>query len=258
MKHANSLLLTLAGALIVASCCAAAEPSDPKLDNAGASASASTPAIVAQRAWWTAFVVADTAHLQTSTAPAFSLTLSSGNTYDRAAMLAQAATHTDGAKVGIEWADEAVQFPEPTVAIVSSRVTEMAAGYPSSVYRYLTVLRRFGSDWQVAAAQSTRELRLTPPVPVAVAGTLSDYAGVYRTPKGFNLRIAAGDSRLLLIEPSGKEIPLIPVGPGLFEFERLSMGNGQVRMMFARDASGKVVSFSRLLVGTVNTFTRIE
>lgn len=253
----NLANLALVGALIM-SCCGAAKASDPQRVIPPASVSDSTSPVAVQRAWWTAYVVADTAHLQASTAPAAVLTLSVGKTYDRAAMLAEAATHTDGGNVRIQWADEVVQFLEPTVAVVSSRVTESADGSPASVYRYMTVLRRVGGAWLVAAAQSTREVHLSAPVPVAVAGALRDYAGVYRTPNGLSLRVAASDARLMLIEPSGKEIPLIPVGPGLFEIDRLSLGNGLVRMMFARNGSGRVVSFSRLLVGSVNTFARID
>lgn len=52
-------------------------------------ASDTASAIGAQRAWWTAFFVADAAHLETRSAPQLSLTISGGQTYDRTAMIAE-------------------------------------------------------------------------------------------------------------------------------------------------------------------------
>ena len=215
----------------------------------------SANAISAQRAWWTAFIVADMAHLEARTAPQLSLTISGGQTYDRPAMMAQAATHLRGKDLSIEWLEETVQFPEPSIAIVTSRVRE-AAG-PVGVYRYLTIMRRTGQDWMVAAAQSTRELSLTPRVPAAVAGALADYAGRYQTPKGAVLTVSVRGAALLLVEPEGREIPLEPVGPGVFEFDRLSLGNGLVRIVFTRDGNGRVTGMTRLLVGAVTTFPKL-
>lgn len=212
-------------------------------------------AIAAQRAWWKAFIVADTASLQARTAGTFTLTLSSGKTYDRATMLVEAASHTQGKEMDIEWGDELVQVPEPTIAIVTSRVKETAG--PTNVFRYVTILHRQGKEWRVAAAQTTRELDLTPRVPIARAGTLSDYAGSYLTPKGAVLRVVAHDAGLALVEPSGKELPLEPVGLGIFELDRLSLSNGLVRIVFLRDETGKVVSMNRLLSGAINSFARM-
>lgn len=171
-------------------------------------------------------------------------------------MLAEAVKHTQGKNVRIEWTQESVQFPAPSVAIVTSRTLETTS--QTSIYRYLTVLQRSGSGWQVRAAQSTRELELTARVPLAIAGALDDYAGNYQTRQGALLRVVVRDGRLMLIEPSGLEIALDPVGPGLFEFDRVWIGTGVVRLMFARDAGGKVASFSRLVVGVVNTFARVR
>jgi hypothetical protein len=72
------------------------------------------------------------------------------------------------------------------------------------------------------------------------------------------LRIVAQDSALALIEPSGAELRIEPIGPGLFEFTELSPSNGIVRFAFTRDAAGAVVAFSRLVPGAVNTFPRIR
>ena len=217
----------------------------------------STGALAVQREWWRAFVLADTTQLETYTAPAFSLTLSSGRMYDRAAMLVEAASHTTGSRLRAEWVEETVRFATPMVALVTSRVTE-TAGSTASTYRYLTVLERHGKGWRVTAAQSTRELAFTPRVPVTAAGSLGDYAGRYRTPRGAALQVVVRDSALALIEPSGLESRMEPVGPGMFEFAHLLLSNGIVRFVFTRAATGQVTALSRLVNGEVTTFPRIR
>ncbi|HEX7239922.1 MAG TPA: DUF4440 domain-containing protein [Longimicrobiaceae bacterium] len=218
-------------------------------------AAADAGVLEAQRDWWRAFTVADTAYLKAHTAPGFSVTLSSGRTYDRAGMLAEAATHVNGAGLDVRWADESVPLATPSAVVATGRVTETAAG-TSHVYRYLTALERSGAGWRVAAAQSTREIAFTPQVPPAVSGPLADYAGGYRTPRGATLQVVVRDSLLGLVEPSGQELPMAPVGPGLFEFRSLSLSNGMVRFVFTRDASGRVVAMTRLVPGQVSTFPR--
>lgn len=246
-------LFVLFGSLLAAPAYAAEVRSGAAADQSAVSDSAG--AIAAQCAWWTAFIVADTAHLQARSAPQLSVTISGGQTYDRPAMLAEAATHLRGKDLLIEWLDSAVQFPEPSIAIVTSRVRETAG--PVGIYRYMTVLRWSGKQWMVAAAQSTRELSLAPRVPESVSGALADYAGKYQTPKGGVLPVSVRGTGLLLVEPEGLEIPLEPVGPGVFEFNRLSLGNGLVRIVFPRDSNGRVTGMTRLLVGAVTTFPKL-
>lgn len=213
-------------------------------------------ALEVQRAWWRAYAIADTAYLQAHTAPDLWLTISSGTTYDRAGMLAAIGTHVNAGRLVMEWSDEAVRLASPSVAIATTRATE-TDGPVSAVYRYLTTMERTTDGWRVLAAQSTRELAFTPRVPAAQAGPLADYAGAYRTPRGATLRVEVRDSALALIEPSGTEIPIEPIGPGLFEFRTLSPSNGVVRMAFARDAGGRVTSMTRILNGLANVFPRI-
>lgn len=246
-----SLFSTL---LLCASCAGATHRSagSPRASVRGDTAGA----LATQRDWWRAFVVADTAYLRAHTAPAFSLTLSGGRTYDAPATLAEAATHTRGARLEIGWADETVRMVAPGVALVTSRGTE-ADGPTVSAYRYTTVLRRDGAGWRLAAAHSTRELALTPRVSAARAGRLADFAGSYRTPRGGVLRVVVRDSALVMVEPSGLEIRMEPIGPGLFEFDYVSLGNGIVRFTFPRDASGRVTALNRLITGVVNSFPRI-
>lgn len=240
------LLLGLAGCAGNAS--HAAMSSAARADTAGV--------LEVQRGWWRAFTVADTAYLQAHTAPAFSLTISSGATFDRAAMLAQAATHVNGGRLTMAWADEAVRAPAPSLAIATTRATETDGQSVNSTYRYLTVMERGADGWRVAAAQSTRELTFTPRVSAAQAGDLGDFVGAYVTPRGTELRVEAHDSSLALIEPSGKELPMVPVGPALFELGGMSPSNGIVRLVFTRDARGRVTSMSRLINGVVTTFPR--
>lgn len=243
--------------LVLAACAGAASTARPPADASAPQAAASQADILAaQRNWWRAFTVADTAYLRAHTAPGFSITLSSGRTYDRAGMLAEAATHVNGAGLDVRWAEEAVPLATPSSVVATGRVTETAGG-TSHVYRYLTVLERGAAGWRAAAAQSTRELAFTPRVPPEVSGPLADYAGGYRTPRGATLRVVVRDSLLGLVEPSGQELPMEPVGPGLFEFRDLSLSNGIVRFVFTRDASGRVTAMSRLVPGQVSTFPRI-
>lgn len=217
----------------------------------------SASVLAAQRAWWRAYAVADTAYLQAHTAPALALTVSSGATFDRAGMLAQAVTHTNGGRLAMEWAEDAVRLASPSVAIATTRVTESDGPAATTTFRYLTVLERAGTGWRVSAAQSTRELVSTPRLSAAQAGPLGDYVGGYRTPRGATLRVEARDSVLALIEPSGAALRMEPIAPGMFELGELSPLNGVVRMVFMRDASGRVASLSRLVNGAVITFPRI-
>jgi hypothetical protein len=256
----TSTRLRLAAAILVlpASACAGAAHDPARIAQpASRSASDTAGALQAQRDWWRAFAIADTAYVGAHTAPELALTLSSGRTFDRAAMLRESASHTAGARLRLEWAEEAVQAAAPGLAVVTTRVTE-SEGTNTQSFRYLTTLVRHGAGWRVAAAQSTRIAGFTPRVPATTAGRLADFVGDYRTPRGAVLRIVAQDSALALIEPSGAELRIEPVGPGLFEFTELSPSNGIVRFAFTRDASGAVVAFSRLVPGAVNTFPRIR
>ena len=212
-------------------------------------------AVAAQRAWWRALVLADTAYLRAHSAPTLSLTLSSGRTFERDAALAEAASHTTGGAVTVRWADEAVRSLGPAAAVVTSRVTE-TVGSTSSTYRYLTVLERGAAGWRVAAAQSTREAVLAPRAYAAASGGLADFAGAYRTPRGLLLRVLVRDSALALIEPSGKELRMEPIAADLFEFTALSTANGAVRLLFTRDGRGRVTALSQLVPSGVTTFPR--
>ncbi len=211
--------------------------------------------VVAQRAWWQAFVLGDTAYLRAHSAPTLSLTLSSGRMFDRNAALVEAASHTTGGELTVRWANELVRYPSRAVAVVTSRVTE-TLGPSSSTYRYLTVLERGTTGWRVAAAQSTREVAFAARAYGGAAGDVADFVGAYRTPRGLTLRVVARDSALALIEPSGKELRIEPIGPGLFEFTALSPANGVVRLLFTRDATGRVTALSQLAPSGITAFPR--
>jgi ketosteroid isomerase-like protein len=239
-------------ALALAACAGNASPAAVS----GAAAGDTAGALEVQRAWWRAYAIADTAYLQAHTAPAFSLTVSSGATFDRAGMLAQAATHVNGSRLAMSFAEETARLAAPSVAVATARSTE-ADGPTSATFRYLTVMERSADGWRVSAAQSTRELAFTPTLSVAQAGELGGYAGAYRTPRGTALRVEARDSALALIEPSGTEIRMEPIAPGVFEFRGVSPLNGVVRLVFTRDAGGRVTGVTRLINGAANTFPRI-
>ncbi|MES2521711.1 MAG: nuclear transport factor 2 family protein [Gemmatimonadota bacterium] len=224
-----------------------------------AQASDSTSAVQLQQRWWRAFAVADTATVRArSTANVF-LTLSTGESFAGDAVMRQAASNSTTGGLVMTFSDERVRFATPTVAVVTTRVSEVA-GPTTSVLRFMTVLERGAEGWRVAAAQSTRELLPSPRRYGAdgASGTaLADYVGAYRTPRGLALRIQVRDSTLAMIEPSGREILMEPVGPGLFELAGVSPANGLVRLLFTRDAAGRVTALSQLVTGAVNTYPRI-
>ncbi len=223
----------------------------------GAAGGADTAgALDTQRGWWRALALGDTAFLEAHSARPLTATLSSGRTFDRAAIIAQAATFTANPDLTFAWADESVRMVAPGVAVATTRSTEGIA-LITSTYRYSTVLEREGAGWRVAHAQSTREAVFTPRLTAAAAGSLADYIGEYRGPRGGIVRVVARDSVLALVEPSGRELRMEPIGPALFEFDYLSPAGVIIRMAFARDASGRVASASRLIPGGVNTFARV-
>jgi hypothetical protein len=236
--------------LCVAGCATvSAAPRDAAaLDAAGA--------LETQRGWWRALATGDTAFLAAHSAPDLSLVLSSGRTFDRAATFAQAAVFAGSTPPTFSWADETVRQIAPGIAVATTLGTESVA-LASSAYRYTTVLERDGATWRVTAAQSTREAVFTPRLTAAEAGSLADYVGDYRGPRGGTVRVVARDSVLALVEPSGRELRMEPIGPSLFEFDYLSPGGAIIRIAFARDASGRVTSANRLIPGMVNTFVRV-
>lgn len=237
IAHRLALLSTL-GALACAP--AAVVRSAPSPDTA--------ELVELQRRWWRALVTGDTATLNARTANPFVLTLSSGRTLDRASMLAEAATFAGRTPATSGWSEESVQELAPGVAIARMRGTE-AVALVSDAYRFATSFTHDGTAWRVAT--------FTRRVDAAAAGPMTDYVGEYRGPLGGVVRVVARDSVLGLVEPSGREIRLEPIGPSLFEFDYIMPAGVILRMAFARDAGGRVTSMSRLIPGTVNTFVRL-
>jgi ketosteroid isomerase-like protein len=210
----------------------------------------------AHQAWWQAYAEGDVATVADHTADDVEVVFSSGSRLRRAAVIEQAGKHSRSSGFVMAWSEESVRYPGPGIAVVSGTSTERA-GSSEQVFRITTVLERAGQpDWKVAHAQSTRVARFAPAVPYSVAGIVEDYVGAYSTPKGRVLKMEARDGSLWMVEPDGKAFGLTPIGPGLFESTGSSPLNGVLRFSFARDASGRVVSFSRLTEGHVDTFPR--
>ena len=223
------------------------------------SAPALSPApdpLAVQREWWRAFTVADTSVLQRLTASGFRLVLSSGSALDMAGTLDETRRHVNGSRLTMDWSDEAVRYvADGRAAVVTARLRE-TDGPSVGHFRYITVLERAGSGWQVASAQSTRELVPTARVS-ASAGDLAAFAGRYRGARGGLLVFSVQDSALVSTEPNGATLRLEPVGPALFEATRASMTNGILRFSFARDTRGHVTSVSRLVLNNVLTLPRV-
>jgi hypothetical protein len=212
-------------------------------------------ATVAER-WWRAITLGDTAALRQHTSPRLTLTLSNGQTLGRDALLRDAATHVPKGTTFVRPAADVAAHPVAGAIVVTSSVTEGSGG-GSNTFRYLAVLERSDSVWLVVAAHSTRALTLTPRVAAPVAGPLAAYAGRYRGQGGGELRVVVRDSALGLIDPSGAEARLEPIGPALFELPTLYDGIAVVRFAFARDTTGHVTSLSRLIFGSVISWPRV-
>lgn len=210
---------------------------------------------VAER-WWRAFTLGDTATLRQHTSRRLTLTLSNGQTLDRDRLLREAATHVPKASTFVRPAVNVTVLSVMGAVIVTSTVTEGSQG-GSNMFHYLSVLERPDSVWLVTAAHSTRSLALTPRVSAPTAGPLADYVGRYRGQGGGELRVVLRDSALALIDPSGGEVRLEPIGPALFELPTLYDGIAVVRFAFARDATGRVTSLSRLIHGSVVSWPRL-
>lgn len=215
----------------------------------------------AQRAWWRAFVLADTATLGALSTPGLLFIASTGHTFDRSGTIAEAATNSTGSRLTLAWTEEReVVLRGGEAVMASARVTE-TEGRTANHYRVTSILERSATSeraWRVAAVQRTRETVFTPRMASAEAGDIAAYAGRYRVPSGAALVVTVQDSALTLTDPNGAVLRLEPVAPAVFESTRLSGSNGIVRFAFARDERGHVVALSRLIQGGILTFPRVQ
>ena len=189
------------------------------------------------------------------TSERLTLTLSNGQQLGRSVLFADVATHVPKPSTFVRPATDVAVLPAAGSVVVTSRIEEGSQG-GSNHYRYLAVLERVGSVWQVVAAHSTREIGLTPRVSAEVAGPLADYVGSYRGGRGGIVRVVARDSVLALLNPDGSEARIEPIGPALFEMPTLYDGIAVVRFAFTRDGTGRVSALSRLIYGSVVTWAR--
>ncbi len=198
----------------------------------------------AAKAWWHATTFGDTAYLKDHSTGALTVIFNNGRSFTRSQIMAQVATHSPSANIRVEWSESMVQLPAPQTAIVTGRVVETVGRMPHH-YLFLTVLVKEDAAWMVAAAQSTRVLELTPPIGLPDRDILEAYAGSYRTPAGGLLKLVLRDSALVLVEPSGTETELAPIGPDLFEVPRI-LSAGHVRFAFSRDRAGGISNMTRI------------
>lgn len=231
-------------------------PSACAMDRARPTQPPDDAALAAHRAWWQAYSVGDQATLAALTAPGAGIVFASGARLPRGAVIEAAGSNARQSGFSMVWSDEAVRFPRDGLAIVSATATGRA-GSSLQVFRIAAVLDHVGGPaWKAVSIQSTRVARFAPAVPAEVSGPVDDYVGAYATPKGGLIRMEAREGSLWMVEPDDKAFELTPVGPGLFEPPGASPLNGVLRLLFARDGSGRVVSFSRLTEGHVATFRR--
>ena len=212
-------------------------------------------ATVAER-WWRAMTLGDTGYLAPHTAARLRVTLSNGKALGQRELLADAATHLPKPSTFVHGMTDVSVLRAGDAVVVNGRMEEGSQG-GSNTFHYLTVLERAGAVWQVVAAQSTREISLTSRVPAQVAGPLSDYVGSYRGQRGGIVRVVARDSVLALVSPDGTDARLEPIGPSLFELPTLYDGIAVVRFLFSRGSDGRVATLSRLIHGSVVSWTRI-
>jgi hypothetical protein len=211
--------------------------------------------LAAAKAWWHAVTFGDTAYLNKHSTGELTVTFNNGRSFTRSEIIAQVATFNSSARITSEWSHIVVQSPAPQTAIITNRIVE-TVGVMQHIYKFITVLVSLDSQWKIAAAQSTREVELTTPVPVAEVGKLEDYAGTYRTPGGMLLKMLLRDTSLVLVEPSGSETRLAAIAPGLFEIPQI-LSAGNVRFAFNRDATGSVRSMIRI-AHKITTMPRVK
>jgi hypothetical protein len=200
--------------------------------------------LAAAKAWWHAVTFGDTIHIKNHSTENVIVTFNNGRSFTYKEIIAQVSKHHPSANITLEWSESSAQLAGPQTAIITNRIVEKV-GAGNNIYKFITVLVKNGKKWKVAAAQSTRELGMAKRITAKEAGDLIDYAGSYRTPGGMTMQVMANDSVLLLKEPSGTETILEPIAPGLFEFQAISFA-GNVRFSFHRDATGSVVSLTRI------------
>lgn len=242
-------LASIALCLLLSACATSPAPPADRLEAA---------ALSAHRAWWQAYSFGDQTALAALTAPGAEIVFASGARLPRAAVIEEAGNNTRESGFSIAWSDESARFPRSGLAVVSATATGRA-GRSLQVFRIAAVLDHVGeSDWKAVSIQSTRVARFAPAVPPEVSGAMDDYVGMYATPNGRLLRMEVREGSLWMVEPDEKAFELTPVGPGLFEPAGASPLNGVLRLLFARNGSGRVVSFSRLTDGHVATFPRAE
>lgn len=212
----------------------------------------------AHRAWWSAYTLGNVGALEGTTAPDAIATFSSGRTLTRSALMQEASRNGTAPGFAMEWSDESIQVPRDDIALVIGTSTE-SVGPSLQQFRISTILRHTSlGAWEVLAVQSTRIARSAASVPETVSGTLVQLVGSYRTPKGRLLKIEVQAGALRLVEPDGKEIELVAIGPSLFESAGQSPINGVLRFAFSRDEAGRVTAFSRLTEGRVDTYPRAK
>jgi hypothetical protein len=214
-----------------------------------------TSAIAAARAWWHAVTFGDTLKVKRYSTERLTVTFNNGRSFHHSEFIKQIATHNAAAPVKAEWTEIVQQLPGSNKAIVTNRIVE-TVGKMQHVYRFITVLTFINSTWMVAAAQSTRVLELSPPIPLSSAGNLNDFVGSFGTPGGLVLKTALKDSSFVVIEPSGAETKLAAIGPGLFEIPQILFA-GNVRFSFTRDNTGEVTHMIRV-AHKIMTLPRIE
>jgi hypothetical protein len=203
----------------------------------------SDPAIAAKD-WWTAVTFGDTAYVQKHSTQSLAVTFSNGRSFMRNEFIMEVAKYNPGAKIGMNWSEEIVQHTTAQTAVVKHKLIERI-GIGTNPLRLITILVANGQGWKIAAAQSTKEIELSPRIPLEQAGRLEDFVGSYRTLTGALLQVVIKNNALILIEPSGAEAHLEAIGPGVFEPPTLH-ASGNVRIVFSRDSEGSVIALNRI------------
>ncbi len=242
MRSTPLLVIALLGTAPVA---AAQTPANP---------SATEAALAAHRAWWRAFTVGDTARLAALTAPDLSLTLSTGERFDRAGAIGHASVRGDSMQVQLTWSEESARVLGGA-AVVTSKAAERI-GATEAFYRFITVLQAGNGGWRAVAAQSTRSPVPAPSVPIDPA-LLAEYAGRYRLPSGATLQVTARDSMLAVALPDGREDLLAPLGTSVFEIRTSAARFDLVRFVFERDGTGRIARMTRLSPAGARSFPRV-
>ena len=107
-------------------------------------------------------------------------------------------------------------------------------------YRSSETWIKRGTEWKLIASLG-RQLMPDPPTFTLSAAALNDYIGTYAAGSGFTVRIKRVGNALTASINGEKSVPLYATVPDVF----FTLGLPRIRLIFQRDANGRITGYSR-------------